>query len=184
MQDIQEQIQTDIQNILQEWVESGHLHQGDVFVVGCSTSEVSGEHIGSAGSEDVASILFAQLKNFQEKTGVELIFQCCEHLNRALVMERRTLQKVNVPLEEVSVIPAPDAGGSMATYAFNHFQNAIVVETVQADAGMDIGDTLIGMQLKRVAVPIRFEQKTIGSAHVTTARTRPKLIGGKRAHYE
>lgn len=184
MQDPHEHIQADAKNIFEEWSKDDSLKAGDLFVVGCSTSEVIGEHIGSAGSEDVASIVFEQLRVFREKTGVELIFQCCEHLNRALVMERRTLAGMNPPRDEVSVIPVPDAGGSMATYAYTHFDDAVVVETVQADAGIDIGDTLIGMQLKQVAVPIRFSQKSIGNAHVTAARTRPKLIGGKRAQHE
>lgn len=184
MQNIHDQIRTDVQSILREWIKTGHLHSGDLFVVGCSTSEVIGEHIGSAGSEDVAAILFEQFKVLKEETGVQLVFQCCEHLNRALVMERETFLAKTPSPGEVSVVPAPEAGGSMAAFAFNHFDDAVVVETVQGDAGMDIGDTLIGMQLKRVAVPLRFEQKTIGSAHVTAARTRPKLIGGKRAHYE
>lgn len=184
MSHIQEQVRTDARHILHEWENSDYVQSGDLFVVGCSTSEMMGEHIGSSGSKELAAILFEQLNDFRQKTGVELIFQCCEHLNRALVMERTTFESANPPLEEVSVIPAPDAGGSMATYAFRHFRDAVVVETVQADAGIDIGDTLIGMQLKRVAVPVRFEQKNIGNAHVTAARTRPKLIGGKRAHYE
>ena len=183
MQHIHEQIRADVRGILQEWEESGYLHSEDLFVVGCSTSEIIGKHIGSAGSEDVASILFDELSAFREKTGVQLIFQCCEHLNRALVMEHKTFKGMNPRPEEVSVIPAPDAGGSMATHAFKHFENAVVIETIEADAGMDIGDTLIGMQLKRVAVPVRFGQQSIGNAHITAARTRPKLIGGKRAHY-
>lgn len=183
MQELQKQIQADLQTILKGWEQSGYLQKGDLFVVGASTSEMIGQHIGSAGSEDVAEVVFDSLKHFREQTGVQLVFQCCEHLNRALVMERETFENANPPLDEVSVIPAPDAGGSMATYAFREFDDAAVVETVKADAGIDIGDTLIGMQLKHVAVPIRFERDRVGSAHVTAARTRPKLIGGKRAHY-
>src|SRR5699024_2077197 len=149
MEHIYQQIQTDIDNILWEWEESGYLHSGDVFVVGCSTSEIIGKDIGSAGSEEVASILFEAFNAFRKKTGVHLVFQCCEHLNRALVIERTALDSLKTPLEEVSVIPAPEAGGSMATYAYRHMDDAVVVETMQADVGMDIGDTLIGMQLKR-----------------------------------
>lgn len=184
MTQIIEHIQSDVRQILREWEDSAFIHPGDLFVIGCSTSEMLGEHIGSAGSEELAEILFTAFDEFRRNTNVKLVFQCCEHLNRALVMERETLENAHQSLEEVSVIPAPDAGGSMATHAFKHFHDACVVESVQADAGMDIGDTLIGMQLKRVAVPVRFHQKYIGRAHVTSARTRPKLIGGKRAHYE
>jgi len=184
MQNIHEQIRIDVDKLLKEWDESGHVHSGDLCVIGCSTSEIIGEDIGSAGSEELASILFEAFDTFREKTGIQLIFQCCEHLNRALVMERDTFETMTFPPVEVSVIPAPEAGGSMATYAYEHMHDAVVVETVQADIGMDIGDTLIGMQLKRVAVPVRFTQKTIGRARVTAARTRPKLIGGKRAHYD
>lgn len=183
MQAFQTQIQTDVEDILHGWEQSGYLHPGDLFVIGTSTSEILGEHIGSAGSGDVAEILYGALDHFRERTGVQLVFQCCEHLNRALVMERETLRSANPPPAEVSVVPAPEAGGSMATYAFRALDDAVVVESVQAGAGIDIGDTLIGMHLKRVAVPVRFEKDAIGGAHVTAARTRPKLIGGERAHY-
>lgn len=171
-----------LETILQEFTEQVQLHKGDLFVVGCSTSEVIGEKIGTAGTLEVAEMIFRQLKKFQEKVGVHLAFQCCEHLNRALIVERKT--KDEKAFEEVSVIPVREAGGAMATYAFGQFESPVVVEFVKADAGIDIGDTLIGMHLKHVAVPVRVTEKFIGSAHVTLARTRPKLIGGIRAIYE
>lgn len=182
MADVIEQVMLDMEALVKEWVESSYLKKNDLFVVGCSTSEVFGEKIGTAGSEDVAEHIFKGLQKLSKKTNVHLAFQCCEHLNRALVMERETMQAYN--LEEVTVIPVRDAGGSMATFAYNHFRDPVVVERVQAHAGIDIGETMIGMHLKPVAVPLRFEQKRIGQAHLSGARTRPKLIGGERAFYK
>lgn len=152
-----------------------------VLVIGCSTSEVAGERIGTSGSTDIAEFIFQELNDFSDKTGVDLAFQCCEHLNRALVVERDVAERLQ--LEEVSVIPVQKAGGSMATYAHRHFQNPTVVEFIKADYGIDIGDTFIGMHLKHVAVPVRVSLKELGNAHVTLAKTRSKLIGGERAVY-
>lgn len=171
----------ELKEILQQFKEQTTLKKGQIFIVGCSTSEVIGEKIGTAGTLDVAAFIFNQLKKFQEETGVHLAFQCCEHLNRAIVVEKETQERYG--LEEVSVIPVQNAGGAMATYAYEHFQHPVVVETIKAHAGIDIGDTLIGMHLKPVVVPIRVSKKFIGSAHVTLATTRPKLIGGARAVY-
>lgn len=180
-----ESIQTweqQLSTIIHEFAEQVQLTDKHIFVVGCSTSEVAGKKIGTAGTERVAEMIFAQLKKFQEQTGVALAFQCCEHLNRALVIERKIAEERQ--LSEVSVIPVRTAGGAMATYAFEHFEDPVMVEHIAADAGVDIGDTFIGMHLKHVAVPVRTSQKVIGEAHVTLARTRPKLIGGARAVYE
>ncbi|OZU88515.1 TIGR01440 family protein [Virgibacillus indicus] len=174
-------IQQDAEMIINEWVESSHLQNGDLFVVGCSTSEVAGEHIGTSGSEEIAAVIFEELNKLVQRTGIHLAFQCCEHLNRALVTEKEIMQAYN--LEEVSVVPVPSAGGSMASFAYKHLKNPVVVEKIQVQAGMDIGETMIGMHLKHVAVPLRFKQCSIGSARVTAARTRPKLIGGHRANY-
>lgn len=168
--------------ILQDFQEQASLTDKQLFVIGCSTSEVIGKKIGTAGSEEVAEMIFRQMKNFQDIAGVQLAFQCCEHLNRALVVERETA--IEKGYEEVSVIPVRNAGGAMATYAFNHMRDPIVVEKIQADAGIDIGDTLIGMHVKSVAVPVRVSEKALGNAHVTLAKSRPKLIGGPRAVYE
>ncbi|MGM8211417.1 TIGR01440 family protein [Virgibacillus sp. W0430] len=167
--------------IVSEWNKSGHLQRGHLFVIGCSTSEAAGEKIGTSGSEEIAAVIYTELEKLQQKTGMHLVFQCCEHLNRALVLEREAAQKLQ--LEEVSVIPAVQAGGSMATYAFKQLTDPVVVESLQAHAGIDIGDTMIGMHLKSVAVPLRFQQKMVGEARITAARTRPKLIGGVRACY-
>jgi uncharacterized protein (TIGR01440 family) len=176
------QWEKELETILQEFKQQTSLTESDILVVGCSTSEVTGNKIGTAGTEEVAAMIFKQLKKFQEQTGVQLAFQCCEHLNRALVVERATA--IEKGLEEVSVIPVRNAGGAMAAYAYEHFQEPVVVEFIKANAGIDIGDTFIGMHLKHVAVPVRVSLNQVGQAHVTLAKTRPKLIGGPRAVYE
>jgi uncharacterized protein (TIGR01440 family) len=169
------------EQILTEFGEQVDLGEKKILVVGCSTSEVAGGKIGTSGTLEVAGMLFSVLKKFQAETGVALAFQCCEHLNRALVVERETAESHF--LEPVSVVPVRKAGGSMATYAFEHMADPVVVEFIKADAGIDIGDTFIGMHLKHVAVPIRTSTNSIGNAHVTMAKVRPKLIGGERAVY-
>lgn len=171
-----------LETILTEFNEQAALKPGELLVVGCSTSEVAGERIGTAGTFEVAEMIFKALKRLQVKTGIELAFQCCEHLNRAVVVERSVASRRQ--LDEVSVIPVRKAGGAMATYAFEHLNDAVVVEFIKAEAGIDIGQTLIGMHLKHVAVPVRVSRKTVGNALVTLAKTRPKLIGGARAVYE
>lgn len=155
--------------------------KGQIFVVGCSTSEVLGEKIGTSGSSEVASALLAALRSVTGANGLSLAVQCCEHLNRALVVESSTAERFN--LTEVTVRPVPHAGGSMAAAAHESFDEPVVVETISAHLGLDIGQTLIGMHLKRVAVPVRLQYKQIGAAVLTAARTRPPLIGGERARY-
>lgn len=182
MSALTKQIKQHTEAVVEEWLETGFLRRGDLFVIGCSTSEVAGAGIGTKGSEEIASIIFSSLKCLQQRIGVHFAFQCCEHLNRSLVMETKT--KESYPsLEEVAVIPTPEAGGSMAAYAFKQMAHPVVVETIQADAGIDIGETMIGMHLKHVAIPLRFTQTHIGHARLNAARTRPKLIGGARALY-
>jgi len=158
------------------------LKPGQILVVGCSTSEVRGAKIGSSGSEEVAAAILAALRESCQAKGVNLAVQCCEHLNRALVVERPVAESNG--LEEVSVVPVPQAGGALAAQAMREFAAPVVVESIQAHGGLDIGTTLIGMHIKKVAVPVRLGQKVIGQAPVTAARTRPKLIGGARAVYE
>ncbi|TGA99756.1 TIGR01440 family protein [Sporolactobacillus shoreae] len=152
-----------------------------LLVVGCSTSEVGGNRIGTSGSMDVAASIYEALKRIHERTGVRFAFQCCEHLNRALVLDRDVADHKRY--DPVTVRPIRHAGGSMATYAYEQLTDPVVVEYIKADGGIDIGDTLIGMHLKPVAVPVRSDVKRIGSAHLVMARTRPKLIGGERAVY-
>ncbi|WP_147534988.1 TIGR01440 family protein [Bacillus marasmi] len=174
--------ETELDTILSSYFNQVELKSGNLIVVGCSTSEVIGQRIGTAGSTEVAEMIFRILTKYQAQIGYQLAFQCCEHLNRALVVERTTATERG--FDEVSVIPVHSAGGAMATYAFEHMKDPVMVETIQAEAGIDIGETMIGMHLKRVAVPIRTEQRTVGSARVVLAKTRPKLIGGPRAVYE
>lgn len=182
MTTLTKQIKQHTEAVVEEWLATDILRRGDLFVIGCSTSEVAGERIGTKGSEDIASIIFSSLKRLQQQAGVHFAFQCCEHLNRSLVMERKT-KDLYYFLEEVAVIPTPKAGGSMAAYAFKQMVHPVVVEAIQADAGMDIGETMIGMHLKNVAIPLRLTQAHIGHARLNAARTRPKLIGGARALY-
>lgn len=156
--------------------------KGDLIVIGCSTSEVMGMKIGTASSREVAEVIFGQLHKGCQEKGLYLAIQCCEHLNRALVIEKAAMKLYG--LEEVFVRPVQKAGGSLAEIAMGKLENSVVVESIKAHAGMDIGDTFIGMHLKSVAVPIRSDIKEIGHAHLTMARTRPKLIGGNRAVYD
>lgn len=158
------------------------LKAGDLFVVGCSTSEVGGAGIGSFSSPEIAEIVFGGIYQATEEAGVYLVAQCCEHLNRALVLEGEAAAQYGY--EPVNVVPQPKAGGSFATAAYRGFENPVLVEHVRAHAGMDIGDTLIGMHLRDVAVPVRIRTKEIGDAHVVCARTRAKFIGGVRAVYD
>lgn len=166
---------------LQELFTAGALRAGQLIVIGASTSEVLGHQIGTAGAIEVAQHLYAGVHKICNEHGLMPAFQCCEHLNRALVVSARTAEQFM--LDPVSVVPVPTAGGSMAAYAYKQLPNAVVVESVQAHAGIDIGSTLIGMHLRQVAVPVRPSIRMIGSAYVTMAYTRPKLIGGSRAIY-
>ena len=170
-----------LQSCLETITSQVHLDENKMFIAGVSTSEIVGKRIGSAGSEEAAEALYQEFAKLRDETGVHLAFQCCEHLNRALVLERKTAQAFW--LDEVTAIPHRKAGGAMASHAYQQFNDPVLVEHVKADAGIDIGDTMIGMHLKHVAVPLRGDVKEIGEAHVTMAKTRPKLVGGIRAHY-
>lgn len=165
-----------------EILEEAKLEKGQLFVVGCSTSEVGGASIGTFSSPDLAEVVFGGIYQATQEAEVYLAAQCCEHLNRALILEKEAAEKFGY--EIVNVIPQPKAGGSFATAAYKAFERPAAVEHIKADAGMDIGDTLIGMHLKDVAVPVRIRTKEIGDAHLVCARTRPKYIGGCRAMYD
>lgn len=156
------------------------LKPGQILVVGCSTSEVRGAKIGTDSAPETAVALFEAIHTVALAHGVHLAAQCCEHLNRALVVERAAVPHV----EPVNAVPRPKAGGSFATAAYAAFDHPIVIERIQADAGLDIGGTLIGMHLKPVAVPVRLRQRQIGEALLLAARKRPKFIGGSRAEYD
>lgn len=166
----------------EELISAAKLEKGDLLVVGCSSSEVIGSKIGSNSSVETAQEIFAGIYEVTQEKGVYLAAQCCEHLNRAIIIEKEAAKKFGY--DEVNVVPQPKAGGSFATTAYSRFENPVAVEEVRADAGLDIGGTLIGMHLKRVAVPVRLSVKTIGEANILCARVRPKFIGGERAHYD
>ena len=174
----------DIKNITQdlalEFCEKAGLKPGQTVIIGCSTSEINGHHIGSHSNAETGVEVFTVLQSVFNEHGVIIAVQCCEHLNRAIIMERKNAVDKNI----VNVVPTLDAGGAFATAAYNNFKDPVALETIQTDAGLDIGGTLIGMHLKRVAVPLRLDVKKIGEAAVTAARTRPPLIGGSRAQYD
>lgn len=165
-----------------ELLEAARLKPGDILVVGCSSSEICGKKIGSASSEETADAVFGAIYPVLREKGIFLAAQCCEHLNRALIVEREAAEKYGLPV--VNAVPQPKAGGSFATAAYRAFGHPVAVENIRAHAGMDIGDTLIGMHLRPVAVPVRLSLRRVGEANLVCARTRPKYIGGERAHYD
>ena len=164
-----------------ELAEAAHLRRGQIVVVGCSTSEVVGKKVGSWSTPEVGQAIFDGLHSVFGPMGVYIAAQCCEHLNRAIIMEREAAEQYG--WEEVCVVPRPHAGGSWATTCWKQCKDPIAVEEIRAHAGIDIGGTLIGMHLRRVAVPVRLSLSRIGEANILCARTRPKLIGGERAKY-
>lgn len=176
-----EEITSQARSVITELLEQAKLKPGALLVVGCSSSEMVGERIGKGSSMEAAQAAFKGIYPILQEHGIELAVQCCEHLNRALVLERSAAEKRGY--EIVNVVPQPKAGGSFAVTAWNTFSDPVAVEQITADAGIDIGGTLIGMHLRRVAVPVRTSQKQIGQAIVLCARTRPKYIGGARAVY-
>lgn len=176
------EIENQLTNLLTSFLKEHPQVPGSIFVIGCSSSEIAGGKIGKDSSEEIGKIVFATANKILSQHNIYLACQCCEHLNRALVIEKECAQKYGY--DEVSVVPWVHGGGSFATAAYYGFKKAVVVEHVKASAGIDIGDVLIGMHLKDVAVPVHPEQNQIGQAHVVAAWCRPKLIGGERAKYE
>lgn len=175
-----EEIRRQAVKIAEEICEKAGLKEGQILVVGCSSSEVCGDKIGSNSNLEVAQAVFQGIYDTLQKRKIFLAAQCCEHLNRAIIVERAA-----VPFKDiVNVVPQPKAGGSFGTTAYNKFEEPVAVEEIKADAGIDIGGTLIGMHIKKVAVPVRLENNQIGEARVLAARTRPKFIGGCRAVYD
>lgn len=175
-----EEIKEQAGQAVRELCEIAGLQKGSIFVVGCSTSEVCGDKIGTNSNVEAADVLVQGVYEVLQEKGIYLAAQCCEHLNRAIVVEREA-----VPFSEiVNVIPQPKAGGSFATKTYEILKNPVIVEEIKADAGIDIGATLIGMHIKKVAVPVRLQNHIIGSAQVTAARSRAKFIGGERAVYD
>ncbi len=175
-----EQIRKQTEEAVLALCEAAKLKEGDLVVIGCSSSEICGEKIGSGSNTDVAEAVFLGAQAVLAARGIGLAAQCCEHLNRAVIVERRFARGGEI----VNVLPQPKAGGSFATAAYAHFDDPVALEEIRADAGLDIGGTLIGMHLRRVAVPVRLPVTKIGEANLIAARTRPKFIGGVRAHYD
>ena len=177
-----EHITLQARTVITELLDQAALRPGSLLVVGCSSSEMVGTQIGKGSSMEAAQAAFRGIFPVLQERGIALAVQCCEHLNRALIMEREVAERKGY--EIVNVMPQPHAGGSFAVTAWNAFADPVAVETIQADAGIDIGGTLIGMHLRRVAVPVRTSLDHIGDAIVICARTRPKYIGGPRAMYQ
>lgn len=182
MENLLEEMRLSAQKAAEELIQCGSLKKGDLMVVGCSTSEACGDLIGTNSNYDAAKAIFEGMYGVLSEKGIYLAAQCCEHLNRSLVVEEECMERYN--LTEVNAVPQPKAGGSFATNAYKAFKSPVLVETVRAKAGIDIGGTLIGMHLREVAVPVRLSVKKIGQANIICAYTRPKLIGGERAIYK
>lgn len=175
-----EEITVQAKAAAEEIIATAKLKEGQILVVGCSTSEICGDKIGTNSNLEVAEAAFKGIYEAAKAKGIFIAAQCCEHLNRAIIIEKGA-----VPFAEfVNVVPQPKAGGSFATTAYKEFAAPVTLEEIKADAGIDIGGTLIGMHLKKVAVPVRLTNNTIGCAHVSAARVRPKFIGGSRAVYD
>ncbi len=175
-----EMLSQQVRDAVEQLCTVANLKKGQILVVGCSTSEVRGQTIGTDSAPQTAEIMVDAMLEVLTPKGIFLATQCCEHLNRAIIVERQA-----VPFgQPVNVVPQPKAGGSLSTAAYGRFADPVALEHIQADAGLDIGGTLIGMHLKEVAVPVRLEVKKIGEATILAARTRPKFIGGIRASYD
>lgn len=177
-----EKYEVEAKNAAREIIEAAGLKKGQILVVGCSTSEITGNKIGTQSVPEVATAVAAAIKEELDKRGIYLAAQCCEHLNRAVIVEREFAEDKG--LDIVNAVPQPKAGGSFAAAVYKSLKEPVAVETIRADAGLDIGQTLIGMHLKAVAVPVRLQTKSIGSALLTAARVRPKFVGGSRAVYD
>ena len=178
--DLLAQVKEESANAARQLAETARLHKGQIVVVGCSTSEVVGHNVGSWSTPEVANAIFEGLNSVFAPMGVYIAAQCCEHLNRALIVEHEAVPNGEI----VNVMPQPKAGSSFATAAYHSFRHPVALEEIRADAGLDIGGTLIGMHLKKVAVPVRLQQNHIGQAILLAARVRPKFIGGERAIYD
>lgn len=176
-----EEIREQAKTAASELVETAKLKQGDILIVGCSSSEVVGLHIGKGSDINAAGAIYEGIQSVLQPKGIYLAAQCCEHLNRAVIVEKEALLPGT---EIVNVVPQPHAGGSFAMTVYQNAKCPVAVEEIKADAGMDIGRTLIGMHLKKVAVPVRLSLDKIGEAVLICARTRPKFIGGSRAVYD
>ena len=177
-----ENIKMQVKDAAKELIDRGGLKRGEILVVGCSSSEIGRFPIGTHSNQEIGEAVFEAFREVLLPEGIYLAAQCCEHLNRALILEEEAALRYGY--EPVNVVPQLKAGGSFATAAYRGFENPVAVERIRAHGGMDIGDTLIGMHLREVAVPLRLAVREIGGARVVCARTRPKFIGGERACYD
>ncbi|HHZ05582.1 MAG TPA: TIGR01440 family protein [Clostridiales bacterium] len=177
-----ENITSDAKRIVSDLLKAAKLEKGDILVVGCSSSEILGDNPGTNSSPDIAKATFEGIYPLLQEQGIYIAAQCCEHLNRAIVIEKEAARKYG--LEVVNVVPQPKAGGSFATCTYNNLECPVVVDEIKAQAGIDIGGVLIGMHLKRTAVPVAVNNAIIGKARVICARTRPRFVGGERAVYD
>lgn len=175
-----EEIKKEAEKAASELVEKARLKKGNIAVVGCSTSEILGDDLGGHSTPEIAQAVFDGINSVFKPLGIYIAAQCCEHLNRAIIIEREAVPFAQI----VNAVPQPKAGSSFAAAAYKSFKNPVSVEEIKADGGLDIGGTLIGMHLKAVAVPVRLKQRNIGKAIVLAARVRPKFIGGERAVYD
>ena len=175
-------IRQEARAVAEELITTAQMKPGQTLVVGCSSSEIHNSKLGTDSSQEIGQAVFEALYACTKEHGLYLAAQCCEHLNRALILEEEAAERYGY--EQVNVVPQPKAGGSFATAAYHSFAHPAAVEHIRAAAGMDIGDTLIGMHLKEVAVPVRIERRQIGAARVICARTRLKFTGGARAVYD
>ena len=175
-------ITNEAKKAITELIEISGVKSGEILVIGCSSSEIMGGDIGKASSIDAAAAVFDAIYPILKENGIYLAAQCCEHLNRAIIIEQAAAEKYNIDI--VNVMPQSKAGGSFATTVWQNMEHPVAVEHIKAHAGLDIGNTLIGMHLKEVAVPVRLSINKIGEAPIVCARTRPKFIGGERALYQ
>lgn len=173
-------LRSQLQSAAAELIELGKLRKGDLVVVGCSSSEIIGSRMGTNSVPELGDLVYQTLDSAFSPEGIHIAAQCCEHLNRALILERSAA----AGYEQVNVVPFPKAGGSFATAAYAHMKDPVAVEEVAADAGLDIGGVMIGMHLKKVAVPLKLTVRKVGEAVLLAARVRPKFVGGERAHYD
>ena len=174
-------IERQTRQAMEELVKELDYPPDSIFLLGCSTSEISGKRIGKASNREIGEVVVGVVSELISEKGLALAVQSCEHINRAIVIEREVALKNNY--EIVNVVPADHAGGACAISAYGNMKDPAVIEFVHAVAGIDIGDTFIGMHINHVAVPVRLSVKEIGFAHVTAAKSRPKLIGGARAQH-
>ena len=177
------ELKNQTQALIDDVIMQTEIQSGQIFVLGLSSSEVNGGRIGKNSSAEIGEVIVKTIYDSLKARGIYLAVQGCEHINRALAVER-ALTELHPELEVVSVVPQLHAGGSGQVAAFKFFEDPVEVEHITAFAGLDIGDTSIGMHVKHVQIPIRPEIRELGAAHVTALKSRPKLIGGERAKYQ